>query len=133
VHHRRSPDHLVPDIEAAVGAEVERWPDLRVLRGKRVLDVQPNVAWNKGEATMRLLDAMVPDAAVGVPMYLGDDVTDETALRAVRSMGVGILVGHAGDLRSAARYGLVDPGQVRTFLEALVAEVLSASAVSGRQ
>jgi trehalose-phosphatase len=129
VHDRRSPDHLVQDIEAAVSADVEGCPELRVLRGKRVLDVQPDVPWNKGEATLRLLDSMVPDASVAVPVYLGDDATDEAAFRAVRTAGVGILVGDGGDLTSAARYGLADPNQVRTFLEALVADVLSAPAV----
>ncbi len=125
VHHRRSPDDVVPDIEAAVDAEIEGFPDLRVLRGKRVLDVQPDLPWDKGEATMRLLDAMVPDVAAGVPVYVGDDVTDEAAFRAVRGRGVGILVDGGEDVTTAARYGLADPGAVRAFLETLLADVLS--------
>ena len=51
-----------------------------------------------------------------VPLYLGDDVTDEDAFRAVDRQGIGILV--AEDSRpTAASYSLRDPGEVRRFLE----------------
>lgn len=54
-----------------------------------------------------------------LPIFIGDDLTDEDAFDAVKSDGIGILVRHTedGDRRSAARFTLEDPGQVREFLD----------------
>jgi trehalose 6-phosphate phosphatase len=52
-------------------------------------------------------------------MYLGDDVTDEDAFRALRERdGFSLLVSET-PRPSAASFGLRDPGEVRLFLEAL--------------
>jgi trehalose 6-phosphate phosphatase len=57
-----------------------------------------------------------------VPIYIGDDLTDEDALAALDERGVGIVVRGEDDARrSAARYALADPDDVRRFLELLVA------------
>ncbi len=57
------------------------------------------------------------------PIYIGDDVTDEDAFRVLQERGVGIVV-HGGEERhSYARYGLVDPEEVLTFLENLSAAI----------
>ncbi|MBV8965736.1 MAG: hypothetical protein JO191_06110, partial [Mycobacteriaceae bacterium] len=58
------------------------------------------------------------DSESVMPIYIGDDLTDEDAFDAVKTDGVGILVRHTedGDRRSAARFTLTDPDQVREFL-----------------
>jgi trehalose 6-phosphate phosphatase len=49
------------------------------------------------------------------PVFIGDDVTDETAFAAVRTLGGhGILVGPAR--ATAAAYGLPHPAAVRAWL-----------------
>ncbi len=62
-----------------------------LVRGKRVLEVRPVGAWNKGTAVTRLLRQ--PWARGRVPVYFGDDRTDFDAFRAVRSHGLAVRVG----------------------------------------
>jgi len=54
-----------------------------------------------------------------IPIFIGDDLTDEDAFDAVKTDGIGILVRHTedGDRPSAARFTLEDPGQVCGFLD----------------
>jgi alpha,alpha-trehalase len=89
-----------------------------VSAGKKVFELRPDVAWDKGVALLWLLGQMVLDWPGAVPFYLGDDTTDEDAFRAIRDRGIGIVVG-APDRSTAARYSLADPGEVRVFLERL--------------
>ena len=53
-----------------------------------------------------------------VPIYIGDDVTDEDAFVAVASTGTGIVVSDE-DRVTAATKQLKDPAEVRSLLRAL--------------
>ena len=98
---------------------------LRRSGGKKVFELLPNVAWDKGKALLYLLSVLkLDDRAQGevLPIFVGDDLTDETAFRALRRRGLGILVEDAGRERqrgTLARYSLRDPDEVRLFLERL--------------
>jgi len=66
---------------------------------------------NKGEVIRQLLD----EVGSGVAAYLGDDLTDEDAFRALQGKGVGILV--RTDFRpTAADVHLVPPEELLEFL-----------------
>jgi trehalose 6-phosphate phosphatase len=59
-----------------------------------------------------------------VPLYLGDDITDEDAFLALRGLGVGIIVGHASDPEvadraTAADFVLASTTEVEQFLSTL--------------
>lgn len=96
---------------------VRREASLRVTPGKMVIELQPDIAWDKGRAVTRLMAALDGEGS-GVPLYIGDDITDEDAFRALRGRGIGILVGTPARA-SWARYRLADPDEVRLFLERL--------------
>lgn len=67
-----------------------------VLRsGKAVLEVRPAITWDKGTAVRWILDHMRQGrpAARVLPIYIGDDDTDEDAFRALSPSGLGIVVG----------------------------------------
>ena len=118
VHDRRVPERQRPEVDAALRRAAADAPDLRITSGKMVSDLQPDIPWDKGRAVARLLEVMVDDAEVAVPIYVGDDLTDEDAFRLLRRRGITVLVGSpAGP--TGARYGLEDPDQVRMFLDVL--------------
>jgi trehalose 6-phosphate phosphatase len=67
--------------------------ELKLTPGKMVYEVQPNLDWNKGRAVRFLLDTLGLTGPDTVPIYLGDDVTDEDAFRALSGRGVSVFVG----------------------------------------
>jgi trehalose-phosphatase len=85
---------------------------LRVVAGKAVLELRPPGHWHKGAAVRWLIER--PCFRGRVPVYVGDDTTDEDAFRAIRRDGIGVLVGPSR--RTAARYSLPGPDQVRRFI-----------------
>ena len=116
VHYRNVDETEVPRVRRAVAAELARHHELRGASGKKVLELRPDVDWDKGHAVRWVVDAL------GRPrhpaFYLGDDLTDEDAFRALYRDEIGIYVG--ADARpSAARYRLDGPAAVLALLERL--------------
>ncbi|MGA2092379.1 MAG: trehalose-phosphatase [Sedimentisphaerales bacterium] len=94
-------------------AYVER-NQILVKPGKMVLEVFPPVEWNKGKAVQWLLkNAAVKNTKI-VPIYIGDDVTDEDAFKFLKNRGLSIYVGKPG--KSRARYYVKDINEVHDFL-----------------
>lgn len=93
---------------------------LRVTAGKKVWEIQPDVEWNKGKALEWIMAALKLDSCATLPVFIGDDITDEDAFRAVWDRGIGVVV--RDEPRStAAEYALDNTGEVRSFLERLTA------------
>lgn len=97
---------------------------VRVRPGKKVLEVRPPTTWNKGHAVQWILKQLSPRKD-HYPMYLGDDVADEAAFRALRNRGLTVFVGKPRPSR--ARYYLKDPRDVYLFLQKLNKLVRSVS------
>jgi trehalose 6-phosphate phosphatase len=93
-------------------------PDLRTIREKRVLELRPNMDWDKGKAVHLVID-MLGLRSTAVPLYIGDDVTDEDAFTAIGEKGVTIRVDD-NERESAAQYILTDILEVQQFLEQLI-------------
>jgi alpha,alpha-trehalase len=115
VHDRLVADEDLEALYRIVAQVSAEFPMLRSMRGKRVTEFLPNLDWNKGRALLWLLDMVGYDEATQAPICIGDDITDEDALRAVRGRGIGIVVGF-GERYSAASYSLRDPVEVWEFL-----------------
>lgn len=123
VHFRQVTQDLVADVEAAVAEAALAHPRLRRTGGKKVFELRPNVDWDKGKAILWLLEVLGLEGEDVLPIYVGDDETDEDAFRAVRDRGLGVVVRGEGDDRpTAARYALGDPAETKAFLELLGAE-----------
>ncbi len=103
---------------AAVRAVHRKHPDLRLTGGKKIHELRPGIDWDKGRAVRWLLERLDLAGADVVPLYLGDDVTDEDAFRALRDDGIGVLVGDRAH-PTAAQYVLHDPAEVQRFLARL--------------
>lgn len=118
VHFRRADPARVAEVEAAVDAVAAERPELRKTAGKKVLELRPDLPWEKGRAVLRLLEVLGLDREGAVPVYVGDDLTDEDVFRVLEGRGVGVVVRGEGDGRpTAARWSLQDPSAVREFLD----------------
>ncbi|MBI2958119.1 MAG: trehalose-phosphatase [Chloroflexi bacterium] len=97
---------------------------VRTTRGKKVLEVRPPVSWDKGKAVDMLMERFghAGYRRQALPIFLGDDVTDEDAFRSVKKYGgISVYVGDDGT-QSAAQYNLRSPDEVHEFLERLLVQ-----------
>jgi trehalose 6-phosphate phosphatase len=122
VHYRNAARDRVGEVSAAVRSAGQR-TGLRVTTGREVIELRPDVDWDKGRTLRWVLDYIRDNEGSDSlqPIYLGDDITDEDAFDAVADDGIPILVRHSddGDRATAAHYALDDPGRVREFTERL--------------
>jgi alpha,alpha-trehalase len=119
-HFRQTPQDRVGELEEAVRRVAGNHPGLRVTGGKKIFELRPALAWDKGKALLFLLESLGLDRPDVVPLYIGDDETDEDAFGAIRDRGMGLVVRGEDDERTtAAHYVLDDADEVRTFLETL--------------
>ncbi len=118
VHYRLVAPEQVSAVEAAVDAAVARHPKLRKRLGKKVLELRPGLDWDKGKAVRWLLDTLDDQGAGLLPVYVGDDVTDEDAFVELVDDGVGVLVSE--DAReTAATHRILNTEDARRFLARL--------------
>ncbi len=122
VHYRETPEGDVPRVREAVESAVAGANRLKLTRGKKVLEVRPDVDWHKGRAVEFLLDRLDPPSGTPV-LYIGDDTTDEDAFRALEGWrsggGEGVVVGDPPDSETAARSFVRSPEEVADLLERL--------------
>jgi trehalose-phosphatase len=116
VHYRNVSAQHIAEVVAATHRHAHQ-ADLRVTGGRKVVELRPALDWDKGTALAWIGDQIEQETAV-VPVYIGDDLTDEDAFDAIRLSGVGVVVRHdeAGDRPTTARYVLDSPTQVCEFL-----------------
>jgi len=119
VHYRNAARDRVGDVAAAVRAAGRR-DGLRVTTGREVIELRPDIDWDKGK-TLRWVIDHLPASGSFTPVYLGDDITDEDAFDAVRADGVPILVRHNddGDRATAAMFALDSPARAGEFVDRL--------------
>jgi alpha,alpha-trehalase len=122
-HCRNVNENDVPKVEQAVSEVATRHRKLRRINGKKVYELLPDVAWDKGKAALWLLETLGLESRSGGirPIYIGDDRTDEDAFRALEQRGIGILVSEQSQ-PTAAGYSLKNPAEVERFLRALTAK-----------
>ena len=119
-HYRQADESGVIKVTRAVNEVIARHRELRTITGKKVYELQPDIDWNKGRAVAWLLETLGLEQPEVLPLYIGDDRTDEDAFRVLQQRGVGIIV--TEELRpTAARYALQGPAEVERFLRELVA------------
>ncbi|HVL66611.1 MAG TPA: trehalose-phosphatase [Vicinamibacterales bacterium] len=88
---------------------------LRVMRGSCVLELLPNIDWNKGHAVRWIRERAEHRHGPCFVVYVGDDVTDQDAFAAIEEHGFPI----AASERVTANARLDGPAEVERFLRAL--------------
>jgi trehalose 6-phosphate phosphatase len=122
VHYRRATPSARDRVAGLVESLLAERPDeLKLTPGKMVYEVQPKLDWHKGAAVRYLLDALGLTGDDVVPLYLGDDVTDEDAFRALTGLGVAVYVGDQHELErgTAADFVLDSVDEVRQLLDTI--------------
>ncbi len=122
VHYREVREARVEAVEDIVDQALADYPELRKSSGKKVYELQPKIDWHKGKALLWLLEVLGLNQPDVLPIYVGDDVTDEDAFAVLRDRGIGIVVAE-GSQPTAARYTLEDPTHVLYFLRALTSMI----------
>jgi trehalose 6-phosphate synthase/phosphatase len=84
--------------------------EFRITTGKKVLEIRPQNAWNKGDAVKRILEHWGGNE---MPLYVGDDTTDEDAYRIIRENGISVSIGENAE----ADYYLRSQDEVGPFLD----------------
>ncbi|MGF7172397.1 trehalose-phosphatase [Azospirillum doebereinerae] len=118
IHTRQASPAIKPAVTDMVRALAASQPRLRATGGKELLELRPNMPWDKGQAVLALLDALGLDEAGTLPFYLGDDETDEDAFQALVGRGIGIRVMERPE-PTAATWRLRDPAEAVVFLNRL--------------
>ena len=122
VHYRLVRGRLVPFVVWAllkIATPYVREKKIVITLGKKVFEVRPPIEWNKGNAILWLLNkhkSAFLDRPV-LPIYIGDDTTDEDAFNALKDKGLTIFVGHPK--KSHAKYYLENTKEVFKFLKNL--------------
>src|SRR5262249_17363089 len=115
-HYRNVNEDDTCRVALAVDAVAARHRELRRIDGKKVYELLPDIDWNKGRAVLWLLETLELDRGNALPIYIGDDRTDEDAFHALQKRGVGILVSEQPQV-TAASYYLNNPEEVECFLQ----------------
>ncbi|PON61589.1 Trehalose-phosphatase [Parasponia andersonii] len=101
---------------------LNEYPKLRLTQGRKVLEIRPTIKWDKGKALEFLLESLgYANSNDVLPVYIGDDRTDEDAFKVLhdRGQGFGILVSKVPK-ETIASYSLQEPSEVKDFLRQLV-------------
>ncbi|KAA8539803.1 hypothetical protein F0562_026495 [Nyssa sinensis] len=118
VHYRNVDEKSWKTIGQIVQDIIKDYPRLRLTHGRKVLEVRPVLSWDKGKAVEFLLESLgLSNCDDVLPIYVGDDRTDEDAFKVLRegNRGYGILVSSVPK-ESNAFYSLRDPSEVHVFL-----------------
>lgn len=115
-HYRNVNGNDASKVALAADAVAAKHRDLRKIDGKKVYELLPDIDWHKGKAVLWLLEALELERGKALPIYIGDDRTDEDAFAALANRGVGILVSEQPQV-TAASYSLNNPDEVERFLQ----------------
>ena len=121
-HYRNVNENDAGRVALAVEAVAAKHRELRRMDGKKVYELLPDINWNKGKAVLWLLETLEVERGKALPIYIGDDRTDEDAFRALEKRGVAILVSEHPQA-TAANYCLNNPEEVERFLGELIARL----------
>ncbi len=117
LHYRNASEKDVPYVFEVVDNLLEKHDGLKSGEGKMVVEIKPDIDWHKGKAVLWIMEALGIDRKKDVvPIFIGDDVTDEDAFKALKGKGLGVLVENRGQ-DTAAKYSLKNVYQVRCLFE----------------
>ena len=128
VHYRATPEPLAGEVDSLVTEVAKPYAEsgqLRLTRGKMVVEVRPAIPWDKGKAIEKIREVCHSRESGNrpFPVYFGDDRTDEDGFRAVQGMGgLAVFVGEPRQ-GTVALHQLESPAEVSETLRLLLEEL----------
>jgi len=121
LHWRSASQRRARVVAEATAAAARLGPGFRLLRGRRVVEILPAAAGKAG-AIQRFMAS--PPFAGALPVFVGDDVTDESGFAAVNRLGGRSIRVGAGGV-TAAGWRLAGVAAVRSWLAEVVCPALA--------
>ena len=119
VHFRSTPDSYASQVDSMVVATAAPYVDsgtMRITRGKKVVEVRPNLDWGKGQAIEKIREDCRDNP---YPVFFGDDQTDEDGFTVVQDAGgLAVFIGPPRQ-STKALHQLESPAEVQQTLELL--------------
>lgn len=81
----------------------------KITSGKKVFEIRPHGIWNKGDSVKWIWKNFGKNK---IPLYIGDDKTDEDAFKVIKGKGIGVSIGRSLE----ADYYLDTQEEVKKFL-----------------
>jgi trehalose 6-phosphate phosphatase len=129
LHYRRVKKQYLKDIKTAFYKMAKQHVNsgkMIITRNKKVLELRPDIKWDKGMYCLYMLKKLGRYRKKILPIYIGDDRTDETAFKALEGRAITIFV--KGERKtSLAQYYVNSTSEVRDFLQ-MAAENMKATA-----
>lgn len=94
---------------------IDKGEKLNIIKGDNVTELRP-CGWDKGKAVETIIDRKYKRKRI-LPIYIGDDTTDEDAFKTLNKTGITVYVQNKSDLNTIAEYYLKNPDEVKNFLE----------------
>ena len=119
VHYRLAERDQIPQVKTILHEATILYTvrdKIRIKLGKKVFEIRPAADWDKGKVVLWLLARWkfsVRDKDI-MPIYIGDDRTDEDAFKVIKKKGLTIFVGEQAS--SEAQYYLKSTEEVTEFL-----------------
>jgi trehalose 6-phosphate phosphatase len=118
IHYRKTPPEHVGTLQQTLDQILQPWHHRwQITRGKKVFEIRPKANFSKGKAVQEILNGF--PAGDVLPVYFGDDDTDEDAFAVLRNRGVTIFVGPDW-MSSGAEYYLDQSAEVEEALRRIV-------------
>jgi trehalose-phosphatase len=123
VHYRLVDKKYIPEVKTIFHETIITYvvrDKIQVKSGKMVFEIRPPVDWDKGKIVLCLLarQQFAAKSRKMLPIYIGDDTTDEDAFCALKNRGITVAVGLPKE--SCAEYYLKSTQEVGKFLRRLL-------------
>jgi trehalose 6-phosphate phosphatase len=114
-HYRMADPETLERLKNIINILINGNNSLKIRKGKKVIEIIPNINWNKGKAIRYILSGNYVDNIL--ILYIGDDKTDEDAFKEVSDKkGISIFVGDPPQNDTYANYYLKNLSDVKKFL-----------------
>jgi trehalose 6-phosphate phosphatase len=122
IHFRQVEEKNVNQVQQMVERVMQKPASqglIKITPGKKVYEVRPAINWNKGKAIQLIMKKYGKGGRQSglLPIYLGDDLTDEDGFRMINKYGSGVTA-YVGEPRNdfSAQYYLKTTEEVTQFM-----------------